>query len=134
MSDRESKIKGLREFADWMEQNPDAPFPEGIITFNVFVDSAQEFVKLRRIMQARDKLSVNELLFVSKVFPGLIRYDVNLPREQACRRVKVGQQLVPARPAVPEHMADVFEWDCGSVLQAAEEQANASAPEQKQGE
>jgi hypothetical protein len=59
----------------------------------------------------------DEYLSFQKEFTGGHRIRFLLEREAVCKKVQVGERLVPARPetvlpATPEQVVPVYEWKC----------------------
>jgi hypothetical protein len=121
---RHEVITRLREFADFLEANPDAPVPYAEnIRFDIFALNKEEFVKYAKAIGG--KLIKNHdysgVMVLRRQF-GKIQYDINVAREQVCERVVTGKKLVAAVEAVPEHEEDITEWRCTSILQPEVEQ------------
>jgi hypothetical protein len=122
MAERKALIDGLREFAQFLEDNPEAPMPTATAggRYNVFLPSRAAFVAAAKAVGGKlDKKDYPELMVLRRQF-GPIEYDLNVKREQVCERVLVGTRTVPAVDAQPQHQEDVFEWKCGSLLEPTE--------------
>jgi hypothetical protein len=118
--DREQKeraefIRGLREFADFLERNREAPCPlRGM--FNVFAETRERFGELARLIGGRlDKVYTDTRWAVLCRRFGPIRYELNIHREMICERRVVGTKVVPEQ-VIPTHVEEVVEWECGPML------------------
>jgi hypothetical protein len=121
---RHEVITRLREFADFLEAHPDAPAPyaDGI-RFDVFALNKEEFVKYAKAIGGKlEKIHDYSTTMVLRRQFGQIEYDINVAREEVCKRVVTGKKLVAAVEAVPEHEEDITEWRCTSILQPEVEQ------------
>jgi hypothetical protein len=120
---RHEVITRLREFADFLEANPEAPVPYAEnIRFDIFAYTKEEFVKYAKSVGGKlDKKSYDGYMTLRRMF-GKIQYDINVAREKVCERVVTGKKLVAAVEAVPEHEEDITEWRCTSILQPEVEQ------------
>jgi hypothetical protein len=119
---RTDYIRGLREMADWLEAHPDVPAPCSDI-FNVFVKDKERFLEVRRAAGLSNKSGDANYVYFYKVFSGDIRLEINIKKELTCERVKVGEKVIPAKPArtielpaEPEKREEVFEWRCPESL------------------
>jgi hypothetical protein len=119
---RHEVITRLREFADFLEANPEAPAPYADnIRFDVFALSKEEFVKYAKniggkLTKVHDYSSVMTL----RRHFGKLQYDINVGREEVCERVVTGTRIVPAKEAVPEHEEEITEWKCTPILSEVE--------------
>ena len=123
---RHEVITRLREFADFLEANPEAPAPwADCIRFDVFALSKQEFVRYAKVIGGHlQKVPGYSGVMVLRRLFGKIQYDINVAREQVCERVVVGKKTVAAVEAVPEHEEEITEWRCTSILQPEVEHAD----------
>jgi hypothetical protein len=127
---QEDTVKGLREFADWLEQ---ASIPEDTRLsagpIYLFCDSTEGFSQTVKALGACSKSAEGSYLNATKSF-GDIRLQATVEREKACKRIKTGTRIVEATPAftVPsqeEHLEDIFEWECPpSFLKGSETNGN----------
>jgi hypothetical protein len=114
--ERQSLINGLREFATFLENTPDAPTPLVDTRFDVFLTSKEELVNAQKAIGGKfEKRAITDYFWLRKEF-GPISYDLNVARSTICDKVVVGTRVVPEIPAVPEHVEEVIEWKCGEVL------------------
>ncbi len=104
-------VKSLREFADFLENNPGVPSPNSAYLCSP-VETAEELRAAVRVMGRVQKDFSDKHVAVEKVFGG-IKYAVYTNRENVCERIVVGKRIVPA---VAEHEEDIVEWKCGTVL------------------
>jgi hypothetical protein len=123
---REEYIAGLREFADWLEAHPDFKMPWYGHTVNVFCDKVADFVEARRAAGLRDKTADPNYIMFAQKFSGGWKLDININKEKTCERVKVGEEIVPAKPArtvelpaEPEKVVEKYEWKCPESIIAA---------------
>lgn len=120
MSDnkRQDFIDNLRALLDFLEHNESVPVPSWQ-QFNVFCDKS-EVQQAARACKWEKHFSGNYAV-LRRSF-GSIEYDLDIEREQICKKVVTGTRIVPATeaiPAKPEHSEDVTEWVCeGSILEA----------------
>lgn len=119
-------IAGLREMADWYEAHPDMRAPR-YASINIFAEDKADFISLRRASGLRDKHDGDVWMYFSKHFRGELEIQINVEREKVCRRVQVGERVVPAQVAKPETVEPVYEWKCDSILEGTEQPAEATA-------
>ncbi len=115
---RQELINGLREFANFLEMNPEAPLPTPGI-FDVFMCSKSEMIAAAKIIGG--KLTKHDYLHVMclrREF-GPIHYDLNIDREQVCEKIVTGTRVVPAQPATLEHEEEIVEWRCKPIMTEA---------------
>jgi len=112
---RAAYVNGLRQLADFVEAHPELPVPFAG-GHNVFVGTKAELATFARLPGVRWDKSVDpNYFYIRHTFDGGHSYDINVQREQVCRKVVTGTRLVPAEPA---HEVDVFEWVCDEPLLA----------------
>lgn len=109
---RKKFITALRELADFLDAHPTVAVPEYGVTINVFVDSKEELAAHAKT-STWQKQYFDTWFVLSKLFHDRIDYQVNLPREQICRRVVVGTEVVPAQP---EREVEKVKWVCEESL------------------
>ena len=113
LKERQGLIDGLRAFADFLEQTPDAPTPYGSGQYDAFAYTKEQLNEFRVAVGGKlDKKATGDYFFLQKTF-GPINYDINIARERICEKIVTGKRIVPA---VPEREEDVVEWKCGEVL------------------
>ncbi len=116
MNPREFMIAGLREFAEFLENNPDVPLPHVNPTFDVFVVTKAELVAAAKIVGGKlRKHDYGALMSLRREF-GPINYDLNISRSEVCEPVVTGKRVIPAVVARPEREEDVIEWKCKPLL------------------
>jgi len=111
---RKEYADGLRAVADWVE-NTDADLTTLMFsphTFNLFAWNKEDFDDLSSAIGGlREKTLEGTYAIVRRRF-GPHRVEVNINRDKVCKRVQVGEAVVPAQPAVEEHVEPVYEWQC----------------------
>ena len=112
---RKMFVRGLRDFADFMETNVDLPIPYGEEYFNIWVYTKAEMSALVKGKGRWEKKAEANYMLFRKQF-GTINYDINITRDRICERVVVGEEIIPARPAEPERVVEKVEWKCTPVL------------------
>lgn len=105
-------IDGLRAMADFLECFPDVPQPV-LMNGNAFVD-AVDLPRLARLTSWR-KAYMGEWFALAKDFGGGVTLDINVQREQVCKKVVTGTRIVPAVEAQPEHEEQIEEWICDDL-------------------
>lgn len=116
MSDTHSHadlIRGLREFADFLESRPTAPTPY-FSTINAFVGSKADLADAARAMAPCQKSHYDKWIYVRRVF-GPFSYDVNLAKQESCEGKVVGVRHVP-EVVTPARDEEIVEWDCAPIL------------------
>lgn len=121
-------IAGLREMADFFDARPDLKTPSQHIktNINLFAKDKAELLELRRQMGnvvKREWGTFNEYIALRKAFRGGFSIDVNILKDNTCERVKIGEEVVPAKPArtielpaEPEKTVEKYEWHCNGLL------------------
>lgn len=106
-ADRAEVVKGLRDFADWLESNEQVPVPWEI--------RGQHFLSIEEVRAGMHLTGPWEKRFIgsyaeySRAFGGNVALEFNVEREQVCRKVQVGTKHIPATEARDE---PVYEWQC----------------------
>jgi hypothetical protein len=112
-------IQGLRDLADFLESQPLLPVP-AYNTLNMSAGSKEDLALYARLCSWEKDYS-GEYFSLRKRFKGPLLLDIYLPREEVCRKVVVGTEVVPAREAEPEHTIEKYEWICDeSILHGGE--------------
>lgn len=110
---RRDYAQGLRELADFIDAHPDIPCPYGE-AHNAFVrDKAQLGMIARAVGGRWDKNGTSQFFYIRREFAGGHSYEVNVSRDQVCRKVVTGTRI---EPAVPEREVEVVEWVCTEPL------------------
>lgn len=114
MSEHRAFAAALRELADFIESDERIPLPSNLMV-NVFCRSREELADVARA--ASWQKEYNDVWFMlRRTFGGeRVIFDVNTERSEVCRKVVTGSVVVPAKPAVPEHVEETFEWVCDDV-------------------
>lgn len=109
----------LRQFADFIEQNPS--FTEHIGSWSPYVyakDRAQLATIIRTLGSCR-KQYISNSLYVEKDFGKHLELNVTINREKVCRKIVTGTRVIPARAElIPERVEEIIEWDCTDPLLA----------------
>jgi hypothetical protein len=109
-------VRALRALADFLEARPTlVPATNG---FNVMLDTKEELIEHAKTGSWKkewfDEWFALRQEFGQDEFGRKILYlDVNLPREQVCRKVFLGKRTIPARD---EQVVDEFEWQCDDLV------------------
>jgi hypothetical protein len=112
---RQARITGLRQLADFLEAHPNLPVPYSG-SQNVFVYGRDALAAVAREPGVRWQKRVADSYYALVVeFAGDYSYEVNVDREQVCRKVVTGSQIVPAQP---EREEETFIWECDEPLLA----------------
>jgi hypothetical protein len=126
-------IVGLRELADFLEDNPEAPayLFDGSVSLSYWCDSVDEMVDASCAIRGRlDKVMTPHSFMLRREFgDGLVRFQLSADRSTVCERKVVGtervKETVPdaeAMAAVPmvevEREREIVEWECPPSLLA----------------
>lgn len=120
-------IKGLREYADWLEANPDLPEiyvgNAGVFRRDFTGDQIRNMVAVARAMGHAEKMYTDTSLHLNKVFSGDVRVSFVADRAEVCERVQVGVKVIPEvvleareQTVIPAHEEPVYEWRCEPLL------------------
>ncbi len=118
MSASSSLTQGLRELADFLDAHPE--IDASVQSYNVFVRTSAELAKIARLTSWEKKYD-GAYFMLRKTFSDGLNLDINIQRQEVCKRVVIGRQVIPA-VTIPEYTEDVIEWQCAdsSILQAAD--------------
>ena len=112
---RAAYVSGLRELADFLEAHPELPKPSPC-QINAFVTDKPALAMVARTPGVRWEKSISGNYFYLRVsFPGGHTYDVNVKRDQVCRKVVIGTRIEPAQP---EREVEEVQWVCDEPLLA----------------
>lgn len=111
---RRAFVAGLRELASFVDAHPDLPLPIAS-NHNAFVNTKAELAALARSGVRWEKSANGNYFYLRVTFTGGHSFDVNVQREQVCRKVVTGTHL---EPAVPAHEVEDFHWVCDEPLLA----------------
>jgi len=136
---REATINGLRELADFFEANPEAVFPDLILTIYAFgeADSRVLADKYARMFKTFTREQTETFFNLTKAFSGRVKLKACFNRKDVCVRLVVGKKKVMVERFIsptavmvkePTHMVeeeiDIVEWECPkSLLSPAEQHA-----------
>lgn len=112
---RRAYVQGLRELASFIEASAALPCPYGT-SFNAFVNNKADLADIARSGTRWDKGVSGNYFFLRKEFAGGHTYEINVNREQVCRKVVTGTEIVPAQP---EQVVETVEWICDEPLLVA---------------
>jgi hypothetical protein len=113
-STRAAYIRGLREVAAFLEAHPDLPTPSYGGSLNAFVSTRADLAAIARVRGVKWEKSADPNYFYLQVhFAAGFSYDVNVQRDQVCRRVVTGTRIEPAKPA---QVVEEFHWVCDEPL------------------
>jgi hypothetical protein len=120
---RQEFIAGLRAVAKFYEENPAVCYDGMHVTLNMYVwgRSARHVLALTaRAFGQCDKVYDDHNLTVSRQFSEQVTVAVFAPRAKVCRRVVIGERILPARivPEVrlPAGRVEIVEWLCDPLL------------------
>lgn len=112
--ERRDYITGLRELADFIEAHPELPSPWGG-GHNAFVENKADLANIARAGARWDKGVSGDYFYLRKQFSGGTTYEINVSRDQVCRKVVTGTRIEPAKP---EQEVETYEWVCDEPLLA----------------
>lgn len=111
---RNAYIMGLRSLATFLETHPTLPCPYTGQSANAFVYTKPDLATIARSNDVKWRKGVSGGYFYLAIdFVGGHSYEVNVDREQVCRKVVTGKRL---QPAVAEHEIEEYEWICDEPL------------------
>lgn len=117
----------LRAAADALERLP-AGATVAIPTIDVFARNLEELIAVRKALGGLcTKHALPSWFFLRRDFDGT-KVEINVARTVACKRVKVGEHVVPAQEAVPEHTEDIYEWQCPDSVLAENGEPSEAKP------
>lgn len=113
--ERQAFVGGLRQLADFIEVHAELPLPMPS-NHNAFVFDRVVLAAIARTAGVKwNKSPVGGYFALSVVFDGGTTYEVNIPRDQVCRKVITGTRV---EPATPEREIETYEWVCDEPLLA----------------
>ena len=123
MNDRDETLDGMYGLICFLGEHPEIELP-WFGTFNVWVNSRENFVRIARVMGYGEKGKDSRSIHLRKSLGGSVSLDLCMTHEIAgCRKVIVGQEWVPEEvKVVPGHMEDKIEWICDEALLAIEKE------------
>lgn len=124
-------IAGLRELADFYEQNPNINLPyEGrMCNFGIFGLSKAEIVTTVKAFGKCTKDYDANSVTILKTFPSGIKLQIYASRQEVCERIVVAKHTEPEtvtpgkwvpEEVVPAREVEVVEWRCHPLLEAEE--------------
>lgn len=115
--ERTAALKDLADLIVFLGANPTVPVPHYHV-FNCYVETREELTAVARVGKW-DKDYTSNSYFTLRLKFGTNRLDVYTDRAKVCRKVVVGERVVPAVPAMeaqPERVEPVEEWVCEESL------------------
>lgn len=121
---RANVISSLREFADWLETNPDVPVNAWeTITWTHFAEDRDHLRALAKTLGGRlEKRGTGDFYEVRRQFGSVVSYQVLIPRAEVCERVVTTEtvevegpdpEAVAALPVVKRtETVEKVEWKC----------------------
>jgi hypothetical protein len=119
-------IEGLQAVAKFYAENPDAYYDGMHLTLNMYVwgsAARKTLAETARAFGQCEKIYDDKNVTVSRQFSEKVTVSVFAPRAKVCRRVVLGQRMLPARivPAteevrIPPALVQIVEWQCDPLL------------------
>jgi len=131
---RAELVQSLRDFADWIEETPEAILDSwGDVWVTFYGATKEQVVALAQTPGKFTKRFSGGSMELERSFgseeSSRVRYMMSVPREQVCEAKVVGKKMVERRNyeaerAIPKIMVeeDVIEWECTPLLASAEEE------------
>lgn len=117
-------IRTLREIADYVESRPfDEDLPIFAPSTYIFCEDATQFGRAVAAAGDAEKSAVNEFLDVTVMF-GSTRFQITIEQEKVCRRIKIGEEIIPAQP---ECVKDIYKYECPDSFIALKDQQTQAA-------
>lgn len=114
---RRAYVQGLRELASFVEAHPEIPLPYAG-AHNAFVQDKSDLAIVAKACGGKwAKNATTDYFYISKAFSGGHSYEVNVSRENVCRKVVTGTRIIPAQP---EREEDEIQWVCDEPLLAGQ--------------
>ena len=123
---RRQFIDGLRAVAQFYEENPAAWYDGMHLTLNMYVwgrAARKTLAETARAFGQCNKVYDDTNITVSRQFSEQVTVAVFAPRARVCRRVVLGDRILPARivPAtkevrIPASRVEIVEWQCDPLL------------------
>ena len=103
---RQHTIQAIRDFADFLEQHPTVVVPDKIFV-NVFLDTKAELAEQARTSSWK-KNYLENFFYLEKSFgpEENLSFQINVSRENVCRRVVTGSHIEP------ERVVEDVQWVC----------------------
>jgi len=125
---RNDVIQGLRDFADFLENNPEVKAPAAPNKYFVLVHTVQELVIATKLLGDATKGADDTSFYVERDF-GTFKVQYFLPRGNVCtaktvtKITKMNRILVPAVTEEVDVEVEATEWDCPKSLLALVEES-----------
>jgi len=122
------RAKGLREFADWLEN---FPFDVQMPTVYIFAKDKETFAAIAKEFGTGRKAATEKWLHITKSFPGYLTIQLSIERPKICERVVTGhrqiERQVPVTTRTEIVEEEIVEWKCpDSFLAVGKEAQNVS--------
>jgi hypothetical protein len=108
---RLAAIDGLRQLADFLENNPSVELPYEM-GGAVFVELDEARAAMQAAPGGWSKDVTDNYWAYERTMPGSVKYTMYVDRANLCRKVKIGTRRIEA---VPEHDEPIYKWDCAPV-------------------
>ena len=113
MTERELFIKGLRDFADFLQEHPSVKVPS-YVSIDAFVHTREDIIEQAKLGHWQ-KVYNDTWFSLHKEFAPTLVYNINTERDVVCKRVVKGTKTLPA---TPERTVEDVEWVCTEPLLA----------------
>ena len=112
---RRAFVVGLLELAMFLESHPGLPLPAAA-GCNAFVGTKADLAAVARTGDRWEKEPNGDYFYLRRRFSGGHYYDINVSRDQVCRKVVTGRRLEPATDA---REVEEYTWICDEPLLGA---------------
>jgi len=119
---RREFIRGLHAIADFYEQNPLAYYDRMHLTISMYVGGREAHTAMSDMAHAFGqyvKTYEEQTVTIARAFSKQVTLALFAPKEKICRRVVIGEHILPARviPAtnevhIPARREPVVTWEC----------------------
>jgi hypothetical protein len=130
-SDRDNLVAGLRELADWIEENGhrlpvrEIEFKADTWVFDDWKDynnpdkylrpAREKMQQIARVLGRADKELMSDWFSLKKKFGDFVMLEFTSNRKVVCRKVVKGTRTIPEQ-VIPEHEEEIVEWECNDPL------------------
>jgi len=119
LNNKITTVRDLRLLADFLQDNPDLPFPS--ISSNVWLYSDEKFSSAVSKLGSFDKDYKDEYFKAHKPLSNTLKYSLSTYRETVCVKKVVGTETVevPDYSNVPTKTEEkeIVEWECRPILE-----------------
>jgi hypothetical protein len=118
-------VQRLREVANFYEANPDVKLPSDFVHGTVYIYGAskEDLIVGAKAFGKAEKVFDEDKFELVKRFPSGAQLGFYMNREDVCKRVVVGTEIlqavtIPAKEeyTIPSQSVDIVEWECGSIF------------------